>query len=383
MSIKKRIFIGSSSGAKQQARKIAEILEDLGASVTGWWMMESFTTGQYTLDELLKAANNHDGGIFVLAEDDKIVIANKEQFTARDNVLIEAGIFYGALGRAAVGLCIVGNIHMPTDWQGITTIGYDSNAENRMRRKLEIWLQNIVYHFEKKQNNVSMLARKEIHQQYTIDERLQITSGLYKNIRNIRLLNFASTLFLNPNNGDSAHIRQLNSEPINLSQAISLVLKDSDANLELILTKPTPLNLEDIKTKIANPKVGATGAVYSALNSLHQLTSNDTIYKGLLKRPNNRFKYYVTSVSIPFAIFHVEFHDDYSYLNHVKVDLYSAELANEDDRRSMIIWQATDNLNYHFFVDNFDRIRRGTTCEVPSCEDLEKWAQKWEKICNE
>jgi len=58
-----------------------------------------FTASQYTLESLLKIVHDFDGAVFVLAPDD--AIKNEEtseseiEFTVRDNVLIEAGLFWG------------------------------------------------------------------------------------------------------------------------------------------------------------------------------------------------------------------------------------------------------------------------------------------------
>ena len=75
------------------------------------------------------------------------------------------------------------------------------------------------------------------------------------------------------------------------------------------------------------------------------------------KRQNTRFEFYLSRISLPYAIFNVEFTPDYKRYNHIKVDLYSAELDTEDNRRSFIIWEWDDPDNYHFFLDSFNRLR--------------------------
>ena len=85
---------------------------------------------------------------------------------------------------------------------------------------------------------------------------------------------------------------------------------------------------------------------------------------------------------MPFGIFNVEFMDEAKKYNHVKVDIYSAALDNEDDRRSFVIWQKDDPKNYKFFVDNFnDTKQNGTLCtRHHSFEKLKKWAQEWDNM---
>lgn len=63
---------------------------------------------------------------------------------------------------------------------------------------------------------------------------------------------------------------------------------------------------------------------------------------------------------MPFAIFNVEFAPEYKEFNHVKVDLYSAAISDENERRSFIVWQKDDPDNYNYFVNNFDSIKNNT-----------------------
>ena len=89
----------------------------------------------------------------------------------------------------------------------------------------------------------------------------------------------------------------------------------------------------------------------------------------------------VMKTSMPFAIFNVEFLGDAQRFNHVKVDLYSAELDDEDNRRSFVIWQEDDPENYQFFVHNFANILNNPSlCEKVQLSTLKKWADKWENL---
>ncbi len=364
--MEKKIFICSSSKAKEQARKIAEWVEEFGAQATTWFNLETFVPGENTLDDLLRNAHNHSGGIFVLAEDDILVLEDTKQFTARDNVLIEAGIYYGALGKESVALCVVGKVKIPSDWLGITTILYDN--ENITKRRISVWLQHVEPCLFKQPCNVLMQSRYENHELYTIDDRMQISSKNYKYIRSIRLLNFAGTQFFNPQYGVN------DVRTIRLADAIRTVMEHGNATFEVILTKPTDSNLNDLRTKISNFRIGAEGAIFGTFYALNELVNKEGLYKTLCE--SKRFLYFTTNISIPYSIFNVEYHKNYSYLNHVNIDLYSAQLTGEDERRSMIIWQAKDKENYKFFVDNYCNIRNNCA-EVPSTQELAQWADMW------
>lgn len=380
----KKIFIGSSSDSLYIAENIQRILEKLGASTTLWKDSDAFRLSHNTLDELIHAAHTHNGGVFIFNTDDEVNnprLKNEKNFIPRDNVIAEAGIFTGFLGKEPVVLCTVDGVHVASDFYGVTTLEYRL-SEYEKEKKLKDWLDNNVseYSGKEQKKNLLMLPRKEIHNIYSIDSRLHITDGLYKNIRRIRIMNFASNLLINPEIGEKGHIP---SKDINLSAAIEKIMQETEANVELILTEPTKYNLEDLRSKIANYNAGsAEGALYSALATMYKNLSSDTIYRKRATEVPIHFRLYTLKTSMPFGIFNVEFLDDAKKFNHVKVDLYSAALDNEDDRRSFIIWQKDNLRNYKFFVDNFNVIKQNRSlCTLHhSLNKLKQWAQKWENM---
>ena len=240
-------------------------------------------------------------------------------------------------------------------------------------------------------NNVVLFPRKEIERKKSIDERLQMSTGNYKHIKHIRMMAIAANLLLKPETASAAYIRQLDQEPITLKEALEKIMRDNNSlnsngvnttKFDLILTEPTEYNLEDVNTKLPDSTVVAKWEIFGALHGLYTMITTDTTLGKLSKEgANSRFNYYVTNISIPFSIFNVEFYDGHTDLNHVKIDLYSAELEQDNERRSMIIWQTKDKQNYDFFVNTFDRIKKGKTCRRPTLEDLKGWAMQWEKIC--
>lgn len=55
-----------------------------------------------TLEKLLKIANSYDYAVFVYGADDVVVSRGKRVMKARDNVVLEHGIFLGVMGRSRV-----------------------------------------------------------------------------------------------------------------------------------------------------------------------------------------------------------------------------------------------------------------------------------------
>ena len=385
----KKIFIGSSSDSIDIAIEIQQVLEELGAQTTIWKDSEAFPLASNTLDALILAAHTHNGGVFIFNTDDRLYDRNSngsERFLPRDNVIAEAGIFTGALGKEAVVLCTVDKVQVASDFNGITTLEYSLQPAEK-KKKLKSWLDNNVSEFSSKKN-VLMLPRKEIHDLYSIADRLHITDELYKKIRRIRIMNFASNLIINPEMGEMGHIPP---KDISLSDAIEKIMTETNAALEIILTEPTQYNLKDLQYKIANYNAGsAKGALYSALATMYKNLTTDTIYRKRAADIPIRLWLYTFKTSMPFGIFNVEFIGEAQKYNHVKVDIYSAALHNEDERRSFVIWQKEDPTNYKFFVDNFNAIRQNSALctrydsrNNQSWKNLKKWAQEWDKINQE
>ena len=379
----KKVFIGSSSQALDVAYIVKKILEDYGASVTFWDSSKAFTAGDHLIDNLVQAAHQHDAGVFILNTDDQLIGSNNvsAQYIPRDNVLVEAGMFIGVLGKKSVALCTVPGIRETSDLRGIIKIRYDERNFTRLEDELAKWLNENVNekHGVAGDNNVLMLPRNKIHKRYSINNRLHISDKLYKQIRRIRIMNFASNLVINPKIGEIGHIP---SKDICLAEAIEKIMEETRATVEFILTEPNESNINDLETKVANRRAGSSkGALYSALAALYEKLTTDTIYAKHRITIPVLFDFYVIKTSMPFGIFNVEFLGEASRYNHVKVDLYSAALDNEDDRRSFVIWQDNNPENYQFFVDNFNRIKNNPIlCKRGTIEMLEEWATEWENL---
>jgi len=124
---KKKLFIASSVEGLQLAESVKANLEhsSIRAEI---WTQGTFKANGYPLEQLELALSKHQYGLFVMTPDD-IVLRRDENFSvARDNLLLELGMFIGRYGRGNCFILVPSGDNapqMPSDLTGFNTIGYD------------------------------------------------------------------------------------------------------------------------------------------------------------------------------------------------------------------------------------------------------------------
>src|SRR6266436_4260953 len=103
--MKPSIFIGSSSEALPIAKAVhedlaKEFLPDL-------WSDNLFELGEDTLTNLLRFVQCYDFAVLVISDDDVTISRKSTQTSPRDNVILELGLFLGALGRRRAFVVVV------------------------------------------------------------------------------------------------------------------------------------------------------------------------------------------------------------------------------------------------------------------------------------
>jgi hypothetical protein len=124
------IFVGSSSEGLRVAREIQSQLADVGEVER--WDEGVFALGSGTLEALVQALNRFDFAVFVLTADNLTISRGAQQHSARDNVLIELGLFIGRIGRERTFLvcCKDDKIKIPSDLAGITFATYSKPSDD-------------------------------------------------------------------------------------------------------------------------------------------------------------------------------------------------------------------------------------------------------------
>jgi hypothetical protein len=116
-----RVFVGFSTENAELALKVAALIDKCGGQAKRW-SDNLFPPGVYIWDTLKELSKQFDGAIFLFGCEDKVQSRDKDVYQARDNVLLEFGLFSGSLPRQAVALYRVGESKTAVDLGGLTYI---------------------------------------------------------------------------------------------------------------------------------------------------------------------------------------------------------------------------------------------------------------------
>jgi predicted nucleotide-binding protein len=100
-----KVFIGSSSESVDHMSEIAMWLEEEKVEPVPWNLPTLFLPGDNTFLNLIEISRSVDGAIFIFAEDDLVWYRADTVAQPRDNVLLEYGLFVGALGPKRAIIC--------------------------------------------------------------------------------------------------------------------------------------------------------------------------------------------------------------------------------------------------------------------------------------
>ncbi|MEO8276905.1 MAG: TIR domain-containing protein [Thermoanaerobaculia bacterium] len=115
-----RIFIGSSSAAKSQARAIVKTFTSPTLTFVPWW--EAFTAGRTLLEDLDRIRQRVDGALLLFSPESTSQIRRKKYSVPNLNVLFEFAYFYGHFGRQKVAMLKYGEFYLPSDLGGYVHI---------------------------------------------------------------------------------------------------------------------------------------------------------------------------------------------------------------------------------------------------------------------
>jgi hypothetical protein len=143
-----RLFVGSSTESLDLAQALQANL-DAVADVRVW-NQDLLRTGNSALEDLLRLVEDFDYAAFIWSSDDSVISRGGTYLTPRDNVILEAGMFYGGLGRDRVFLLVphLDKPKVPSDLAGITHLFFREPTDGNYRAALGPASKSIEQHMK-------------------------------------------------------------------------------------------------------------------------------------------------------------------------------------------------------------------------------------------
>lgn len=155
------IFIASSRQQLSRANGVAELLKSRGHHVIKWWEPTGFPGGTETLSRLLLLGRTCDSALFIFGADDEVWIAEGTDSVskARDNVVLEYGIFVANLHPELVLVLTTKNVTLPTDIAG-RTFTTDDTLHEHLNALEKAYTDG--HHHRLNQNNFHVFSNKRL-----------------------------------------------------------------------------------------------------------------------------------------------------------------------------------------------------------------------------
>ena len=116
------MFVGSSTEGLDFARAVRSLLKD-DADIT-LWNEGFFALGSTFIETLINNLPAFDFAVLVLTPDDLVSSGENTVLSPRDNLIFEAGLFMGRLGRART-VVLHADVKIPSDLAGMTTARFE------------------------------------------------------------------------------------------------------------------------------------------------------------------------------------------------------------------------------------------------------------------
>lgn len=203
-----------------------------------------------------------------------------------------------------------------------------------------------------------------------------------KRIKSIKMLCYAANVVFN----EDFKVINYNYDSYNkMFRIFSELLKDELFSLELIIAAP---DSECMRDAIKNKKTGnrklednPERTFYSAYANISNLIKNDEVFSKAYE--DKRFNFMVTEEPMIGAIFEMQYKEKWEQFNYIKFDLYSPNIINNQNRRSVIVFEDDDKDNFDFFENIYNQFRNKEKSNALMKENHQKWLKKWDEIKND
>lgn len=174
MEVRPSVFIGSSTEGLDVAKAI-QVNLDHGCEVV-LWSQGVFGLSTGTLDSLVSALDTFDFAVIVVTPDDLVTSRGDTKNAPRDNVLLELGMFIGAIGRSRTFIVYdrTADLKLPSDLAGVTPATYQPHSSNNLPAALGAATTLI-------QNAISASGRRvrmNESESLNLDTQFQVIHGL-------------------------------------------------------------------------------------------------------------------------------------------------------------------------------------------------------------
>lgn len=132
------VFVASSAELLPVAREIQDGLQHDDDILVRVWTDKIFGPSTYPMEALEKQLRASDFAIVIVGADDKVDSRGKETDAPRDNVIIELGLFMGALGRQRTFIVRPRGVEikLPSDILGLAVLEYAPGAKEDLASRI-------------------------------------------------------------------------------------------------------------------------------------------------------------------------------------------------------------------------------------------------------
>ena len=389
-----KVFIGCTKEALHIREKIEDMVANMGHEPILWNDPKEYDQKRDLMSSVMGYCRNADAGIFIATHDYSVKIGEEVRGITGENVWFEFGLMVGTKGLENTILCVTGEeVCKPSDYDGSIIVnisalvcGEDQLAIKRIYDELRIWLDGILIRKMIGIPNTYVASRKEIEESLDL-VRDNFKKRFTRRIKKIRILGIALPAIFATDRADYSY-KDKGFKRDKIFNYIKAAVK-AGAELEVITNAPLPALIQDAKAKVpptgrtVEERIASIYDVYFNIKTLKSSGSNsDPVFASASKDENgSRFIHKLTNIVLPYSLFQIIFEDSYKGNNHIKVDIYSPEVASNGKRISMVFFESTDNDNYKFFDENFTQISNNLCLSDKEIEESEeRWQYEWDEI---
>jgi predicted nucleotide-binding protein len=158
-----QIFVGSARESLDEARLIAARIEEWNRKraanllVHLWDSPGLFVASENIWKQIYgKMRSDYDAAVLLFGPNDNVWVRGRSFLQARDNVILEYGLFAGGLGPNRVVCCTTNNdVKIPSDLDGLVYIDFSVARRNTAGIEIEAWLDKIYKRKIKKSSSPS------------------------------------------------------------------------------------------------------------------------------------------------------------------------------------------------------------------------------------